>query len=317
MPSFSGSTRPRPCAELLKEYACRHGAGSSGSLLNFAGVPVGQDVYNITPPFVVGGREIVAGRMESRDSDWVGALYDPRVVFFARNGGRWRLLRSWPRFAMEDPSVVRIGGWWVLSGVRIYDDSSTESGRNFRTVFYRGRDFASLEAFAEGPPGMKDIRLSALPSGRVAVFTRPQGGPFGLGKIGFTELSGLDDLSAQRLAEAPLIADCFVSDEWGGVNQVLPLAGGLIGCVGHVAYRDDVRHYYAAAFLFDPESRAAGPLRIIATRADFPAAPPKSPDIDDCVFPGGVVRVGGMTTLYAGVADAYAGRRRIRDPFRS
>jgi len=318
MSTYHDISAPRTCAELLRDHMRTRRLPRAGTFLRFLDVPVGKDVYNVTAPFSVGGKRYLAGRMESRGSDWLGEVYDPCVTFFFASDDSWVATGDASTFSMEDPAVTRIGDELILSGIEVYDEPHKPFGREFRTVFFRGRSPSDFRRFAEGPAGMKDIRLVELEDGTVGVFTRPQGGTTGLGKIGFTKLPELDALDASLLETAPLIADCFAPSEWGGVNQAIALSGSRIGCIGHIACKhgDGTRHYYAMAFEFDAETRDATPLRIIVTRADFPAALSKSPDIDDCLFPGGIVRHGdGTATLYAGVADAYGGSVRILDPF--
>lgn len=312
-------SRPRTCRRLLRDFFTHSRQNSvTGTFLRFVGIPAGKDVYNVSVPFDDCGRRYMAGRVESRESDWIGKVYDPSVKFFFRSGDRWVIDNDTPSFSMEDPAITRTGDELVLSGVEVYEDPEKPFGREFRTVFFRGKDIGDLCKFAEGPEGMKDIRLVELENGAVGVFTRPQGGEAGLGKIGFTILPRLDALCATAMQTAPLISNPFVATEWGGVNQAISLAGSRIGCVGHVAcnHADGTRHYYAMAYEFDSDTRVASPLRIVATRALFPVVPAKSSDIDDCLFPGGIVQHGdGTATLYGGVADAYGGSIRIPDPF--
>ena len=65
----------------------------------------------------------------------------------------------------------------------------------------------------------------------------------------------------------------------------------------------------------DPDTAEIGPVRIIATRAQFPTGPAKRPDLEDVIFAGGLIRHwDGTATLFAGLSDAEAGAIRIADP---
>ncbi|MDP2944250.1 MAG: DUF1861 family protein, partial [bacterium] len=76
------------------------------------------------------------------------------------------------------------------------------------------------------------------------------------------------------------------------------------------------KHYYATAFIFDPQTETASPLRVIATRKNFPLTPAKRPELDDIVFPSSLVRnKDGTATLCAGLSDTAAGLIIISDPF--
>ena len=133
--------------------------------LQFKGVP-GKDVYNITAPFVSNGVEYIAGRVESRKSET-----DSLVMFFMRDGDYWTLDPNAPVFALQDPCMTKINNKLVLGGVQIqYSAQANEI--KYRTVFYTGKDLASLQKCAQGPVRMKDIRLIQLEKG-IGVFTRP------------------------------------------------------------------------------------------------------------------------------------------------
>lgn len=78
-----------------------------------------------------------------------------------------------------------IGDETIFGGVEVYPNHTIHDpqGIGYRTVFYHGYDFSSLRKFAEGPDMMKDIRLVQLANGKLGVFTRPQGGLNGRGKM--------------------------------------------------------------------------------------------------------------------------------------
>lgn len=294
----------------------RHDAFASGAAparterLIFAGFD-GQDVYNISAPFVSAGRRVIAGRVEPRDSEHSTA------IFFEEADGVWHPIPNAPRFALQDPFVTFIGGELVFGGVAV---QFGEGLPIWWTEFYRGADIFSLERCFAGPIGMKDIRLCALADGRVAVFTRPRGAKGGRGTIGYTEVPALDALTVEAIDAAPMLTGMFHPLDWGGVNEAHPLANGEIGLIAHAAYFEDdtmysARHYYAVAFTFDPAERRWRDLKVIAGRAQFGLGAAKRPDLVDVVFSSGIEQVGGVTRLYAGTSDAEAHWVEIPYPF--
>ena len=110
----------------------------------------------------------------------------------------------------------------------------------------------------------------------------------------------------------------FYPEEWGGANEAHLLSNGLVGVLGHIACFDDEmnKHYYPMVFAFDPGSKTASGMEIIAIRKNFPEGPAKLPSLIDVLFSGGLVRRGdGTAELYVGVSDAEAHRIVIPDPF--
>jgi hypothetical protein len=58
------------------------------------------------------------------------------------------------------------------------------------------------------------------------------------------------------------------------------------------------------------------PIKIIASRSEFPEGPAKRSDLVDILFSGGLVRLdGGKAKLYTGVSDTEAHVLTIEDPF--
>ena len=298
-------------SERFEQY--RRGAGSrparTGRLL-FEGVD-GFDVYNITAPFTAGGRTVIAGRVEKRDSE------HSQARFFEARGDAWHLIADAPSFQLQDPFFTFIGKELVFGGVEIFE----EAGRlSWRTAFYRGSDIFGLRPFFCGPRGMKDIRLVELPDGGIGVFTRPQGAVGGRGTIGYTEAPSLDELSIALIEQAPLLEGMFHPLDWGGANEAHRLPNGEIGVLSHVAHfenddSDSNRHYYASAFVFDPRSRTFRDFKIIAGRAALTPGAAKRSDLVDVVFSSGLVFGDGKVVLYAGASDAAAHWLEIADPF--
>jgi len=271
----------------------------------------GQDVYNITAPFTSAGKVIIAGRVEPTDQE------HSNVIFFEKIDNTWFPVPDAPRYELQDPFVTFVQNELIFGGVRIRELGGK---LEWTTVFYRAHDIFSLEEFFCGPVGMKDIRLCDLENGKIAVFTRPRGKIGCRGSIGYVEVNNLADLTIDVINDADLLESMFHPLDWGGVNETHLLASGEIGLLAHVAcFENDDKnrelHYYAASFVFDPVSRRFRDLNIIASRDQFEDGPAKRKDLADVVFSSGLIRVDGMTTLYAGVSDAEAHWIELDDPF--
>lgn len=298
------------CSELLTDFR-KKGLVQRGERLHFEGVGE-RDVYNITAPFVDRDEAIIAGRVERRDSE------HSEVHFFHERDGVWVPRKGDPVLTLQDPFFSRIHGELVVGGVEIFPHPTLPGRLGWRTRFYRGSEIKTLEPFAAGPDGMKDIRLVELASGRIGVFTRPQGAVGGRGTIGYAEIGSLDELTVEAIESATLLTEQFHADEWGGANEAHLLSNGLVGVLGHIACFDDElnKHYYPMVFAFDPATRTASGMEIIAVRDDFPPGPAKLPSLVDVLFSGGIVRKGnGLAELYVGVSDAEAHRIVVADPF--
>jgi hypothetical protein len=270
---------------------------------------------------VVDGKTYIAGRVESRDTE-LGS----QVRFFEERKGSSAPAPGTPTFDLQDPFVTKAGRELIFGGTKITGFEKYPERLDHRAEFFRGEHLQALTKFAEGPLLMKGIRLIGLPSGEVAVFTRPQGAIGGRGTNGFMKLPNLEALATTNLLEAELIKGQFRDDEWGSTNELHLLEDNRIGVLGGIAYVDtedekhysySKKHYHAMAFTFDPETEIASPLTIIAARKNFPASPAKrSPELDDVIYAGGLVRHDdGTATLYAGLSDTSAGRITIPDPF--
>lgn len=305
--------RARSVSSLLAGHRRRRRAlRLRGERLRFAGV-AGRDVYNPTRPFSIGGRRVLAARVESRDSET-----DSTIVFFERRRAAWWPVAGAPRLGLQDPFVASIGGEIVLGGVEVEE---RRGALRYRTVFLRGRTLGRLRRFAAGPWGMKDIRLAPLEDGSILVLTRPQGRRGGRGKIGYAVVRSLGDLRPPLLASAPIIQRQFADGEWGGANEILPLGGDRLGVLGHIARFDarGDRHYYPIAFEIDLARRAVSPATLLLERRDLPgglAGASKRQDLRDVVFSGGLERQPrGRAVLYLGAGDAEVHRVDIPDPF--
>lgn len=299
------------CQELLAEFKAREEL-LTGEKIDFNDVD-GRDVYNITAPFEDKGEMIIAGRVEYRDSE------DSEVVFFVEQDGKWVPREGAPRFRLQDPFVTRINGELVFGGVEIFSHPEIEGALGWRTLFFRGKEINDLEKFATGPDGMKDIRLVELADGSVGIFTRPQGETGGRGTIGYKKINSIDELNEENINNSKLLNDQFITEEWGGANEVHLLKNGLLGVLGHIACFDKEgnRHYYPMVFAFDPVREVASSMKIIACRDNFPEGPAKRADLVDVLFSGGIIRNNdGTAVLYVGVSDVEAHKIIIPDPFK-
>jgi hypothetical protein len=245
-------------------------------------------------------------------------------MFFEENGNVWKLVDEAPVLGLQDPFYSEdIQGYHLIGGVHIYHEDN--DGTNYETYFYKYKktllelfndNNQVVEPFAKGPKGMKDIRLIDLRNGKIGVFTRPQGNHAGLGKIGYVEISSLDQLE-EAIPMAKIIENQFHDNEWGGANELHLLNNGNIGVLGHLAHFDgEVRHYYAMAFIFDPKTRSHSHMEILTTADEFPPVKAKKDELGKVIFSGGLYRnQDGTADLYVGIGDVRAGKIRIRDPF--
>jgi hypothetical protein len=311
------------CKELLDEYKAKSdGSKTKGQFLSFDLKDLEKTdkkltVYNPTKPIIKNGKKHLVARVEPKDSE------QSKAIFFIKENKKWHKLNH-PSFNLQDPFYIEnIQGWQILGGVEIETQGSEII--NFCTVFYRYKNCATelinpdgdLEKpFAIGPKGMKDTRLIELKNGNIGVFTRPQGGKAGLGKIAYIEIENLDRLE-KSITKARIIPNQFSNEEWGGVNELHLLENGKVGVLGHIAhFEGDIRHYYAMSFVFDTENRTATPIEILTTADEFPSVKSKKPDLGKIIFSGGLDRKkDGLAHLYVGVGDTKAGQIQVVDPF--
>lgn len=271
----------------------------------------GYDIYNPTAPFEYNGKTIIIGRVERRE------LEISQAVFFDRQiDGSYVELGGVKRYNLQDPFITKIGSNWVFGGTETFAHPDNPKNLWWRTKFYTGKDLYSLEPLTYGPNGMKDIRLVELLDSKIGVFTRPQGDIGGRGKIGFTVIDKLADLTMEVINNAELLNQ-FSEEEWGGVNQPILLKDGTVGVLGHIAKftADGARHYYAMVFKLNPNDISYTPMKIIATRNDFLDGPAKRNDLIDVIFCAGLVLDKEHVTLYAGVSDVEVQCVQIDNPF--
>ncbi|MDP3013326.1 MAG: DUF1861 family protein, partial [Candidatus Subteraquimicrobiales bacterium] len=160
---------PPRCTELLRRFEEKE-ALRSGKKLQFLGVNK-HDVYNISAPFRIDNTTVIAGRVEAREA-WA----DSHIIFFKEEKGVWIPVNGASTLRLEDGFATHIKDETIFGGVEVYPNPATinSCGVNYRTVFYRGRDFLSLQKFAVGPDMMKNIRLAPLANGLIGLCTRPK-----------------------------------------------------------------------------------------------------------------------------------------------
>ncbi len=297
--------------DLLKEFHNNKNQPVNPKKIIFNDVD-GYDVYNPTAPFIFQGQTYIVSRVESRDSE------NSLAVFFVlQEDGSYSPDIKIKRYKLQDPFVCFIHNQIVFGGTEIFPNPKDPSQLHWRAKFYYGTDLTDLKELTIGPDGMKDIRLVELKDQRIGVFTRPQGVIGGRGKIGFTIISNLQELSATVINGATLI-ELFDDKEWGGCNEATLLNNGKIGILGHIAKftTGEIRHYYPMVFCLDPKTKEYYGMKIIAERKNLLDGPAKRQDLIDVLFSSGLVRNNlGKATLYTGVSDVEVQSIEIEDPF--
>lgn len=274
-----------------------------------------KDVYNITAPFSWLDKTYIAGRVESRDSEFA------EVHFFENTGtDTYQLVEKGVVLTLQDPFVTFVQGELIIGGVEVFPKETDPTKLDWRTNLYRATSLTDFEQILTGPIGMKDLRIKELADGRILVLTRPQGEKGGRGKIGAIVIDSLVELTKKKIETAPLLKRNFSGDEWGGGNEIHLLEDGSVGVLGHIACFDELgdRHYYACSFQLNEDFTQIEQEKIIAERANFAPSEPKRPDLADVVFSGGLIRnADGTATLYAGIGDSDAQKLTIPDPFKN
>lgn len=298
----------------------------------------------ITPPFDDNDRTVLAGEMitiynttapKSELGGVLAARIEPlgrqtaETTFFDASQvdgtGRITQIEDAAILPIQDPFIMAVNGVTYLGGVEIFDAGN--GVLQYRTIIYpctNGIDGLKeqggeiIKPAVEGPPGMKGIRLVELPNGNIGVFTRPQGGAAGRGKIGYTEVRSVEDISDQVLEGAELIPGLFTDEEWGGVNEAILRPDGRINVLGHIARfvnapdQPELKEYYAITFVFDPTSHTFSDLKMIATSDCLPATESKMSSLKSVVYPSGLIG----NNLYMGNGDTAEGiAKLIEQPF--
>lgn len=267
------------------------------------------DVYNITAPFKIDKKEIIAGRLQSKDNN-----YHSSVAFFEKSGKKWVPLKASIQ-NLEDPFFSNIHGRNILGGVRIYKGKD-KNLIDLETLFFEISDLENIKLLSRGPSKMKDIRLVEM-GDKIGLFSRPQGEIGARGQIGFIPLDSLEQVTLDTIIGAPLIPLQFPPYQWGGINEA-HFENGQVLALGHRAFWDqeyELKRYYPWMFTLDPRSGECEDLGIIASRDDFPNCEARAADLPDVVFPGGIKKLkDGSLNLYVGVSDTKSGVINIPDP---
>jgi hypothetical protein len=303
--------------------AASHNGGSHDNLmarpLNLQ-TESGYDAYNPSGIFEYDGRQILAARVERHDDE-----LHSQTRFYSRDSETeiWRHDSSLPILPLQDPFVIRLEDTWLVGGVKVHPKQSNTAEIDYwETQIYGGDSLEELRHVFTGPKNMKDIRLVPIEGG-LGVFTRPQGEKGGRGRIGFTAIKGLSELTPQLLYDAPLLSGVIAHEhqEWGGVNEAYPLPDGRIGVLAHLARfvteNGLERDYRAITFIYDHNKDMVTDQQIIACRDCFPPSiKPKRPDLQKVVFPGGMTLDSPTVTVNAGIGDSSAWQKTITNhPF--
>ena len=74
---------------------------------------VDRDVYNITSPFQISGKEYIARRVESRKG------HDSKIMFFVKSKDKYIIDKKAPVFNLEDPFITVINNEIIFCGVDV------------------------------------------------------------------------------------------------------------------------------------------------------------------------------------------------------
>lgn len=278
--------------------------------LNFKGIK-NFSVYNPSAQFNYQNKVYVFGRVEKREEK-----SNSLVILFEKVGSFWRPEFKFKSLKLEDPFIAFIDNKFILGGTEVKKIIFSRKVK-FRTVFYSGKNIFSLKRFFNGPFGMKDIRLVQLNSGKIAVFTRPIGGKFKRGRIGFTIINSLNKLTIKVINEAKIIQIPLSEYEWGGVNDIIIINENLLGILAHFAcFRGKFKEkfYYPISFCFDVHEKKAFDFKILFTRADLPFGESKDSFLYNVIFPGGIMKHGNFK-ISVGVGDCEAYEIILKNPF--
>jgi hypothetical protein len=235
----------------------------------------------------------------------------------------------------QDPAIAWIGDELVLSVVEVESipnaDPTLQGGLRWKTVFYKGQNISNLERFAEGPQGMKDIRLVQLPDGKITVFTRPQDigneERGGHGQIGVVTIDSIDQLKdPDILQNAPIINTRFQpGEEWGGVNQAIALNDGRIGLLFHIGRFDpedpnlnpEAKEYVSLTGFYNPTTKMIEYPEVVAEAHEFEGVQPKSPRLRKVAFGSamGLPDKNGIVRHYFGAGDSESWHKDLKDRF--
>lgn len=283
--------------------------------LEFFGIG-NKDVYNISKTFKVEKNEYLFGRVEPRDNSELS-----KVFLFKKENQKWVVDKNFkPIENSEDPFITKINNELILGCVEVVKmnkahEFDLENKLNYRTILYKGANPWKLKKFFKGPWKMKDIRFVELPNKKIALFSRPQGGNAGRGKIGFTIINSIEELKHSDLNNADLL-DLFSEDEWGGANEIHLLQNKKLFVLGHIAKRNENNSvsYYPMYFTIDSKTKEYSEIKILFKREHLPKGKSKNEKLIDVIFPGGFnENPDGTIDIYIGAGDAEAYRIKIKN----
>lgn len=281
---------------------------------------------------------ILGVRMEEREDE-----VDSRIEYFRATSPfstRWELIEDaeLPKIKGQDPTITTIGGQLLLGVVEVEtipnEDKLAPKELRWWTAFYKGQGIRSLEQFAKGPIGMKDITPVELQSRAVMNFTRPQkpgdeerGGLGQIGEVTTDSIDGIKDPNV--LQNAALIDTRFEpGKEWGGVKQAVVLEDGMVGVIGHIArydtedpdYKDEEQKpkiYSPISAIYNPTTRKFEEVKLLAMADECEGVEPKTKLLRKVAFGTGITLPdeNGDVMLILGVGDAESWYKMIKDPF--
>ena len=213
---------------------------------------------------------------------------------------------------------------WLLSCVdaQPFPDKPNEV-KSLHTRFYAGKKLDNLEHIADGPEGMKDVRIAQdySDSTKLHIYGRPRLSEYN-GNITHTTISDIGELNAQIISEATYIDErIFPSDKgvWGGVNDAISIGPDRLILACHRAWKtgEELKlglHYEAVLFDHDTRGKSVIDLGVLATAGDFPTGKIKANkdvDLHDVVFTGGGYN-GGLDYMTFGVRDGTIGIGKVQ-----
>jgi len=206
---------------------------------------------------------------------------------------------------------------WLLSCIHVKPSKTRpDQVESLHTKFFAGTNLDKLEHIANGPVGMKDIRIAQNPNSiGLHIYGRPQPEAFS-GNITYATVSSIDRLNAKAISDAKFIdEDLFPvgSGIWGGANDVICAKGGNNTILAHRAWctgENGVgRHYESLLLNHDTRNNTIRNLGILATASLFPEGTTKADeavDLHDVVFSGGGYN-GTLNHVSFGVRDGSIG----------
>lgn len=319
-----------------------------GRLLEVRGIKSGEIAYNPAVIVqkntnkIVQGANIIAARVESLNSHWLDPnLYDPHVIFFTQQDNVLVPVPGTPVFyKFEDPWATWLDGpndkpQLLFGGVKIdFNDKIPV----ITTQLYLAPSVQELNV--DDPiteiRGMKDVRVTQLQSGKIAVFTRPMTGKAFPGRIGFTIIDNIRDIK-KAISCVQLLKFNLDKNARIGANEAYAITKTesigvekeLINVFCHIATTDPIKqegneifdfekgpiHYSGYQFELNPNNPYNDIITLhkIAERSNFPIndKSSKGEKYNDVIFPGGT---GGPeeTQYFAGVEDVRIGVIDIR-----